>query len=321
MAEDRPYTWPTRPRVRRGHAPPSSISRSKPRRTVIRGNSADRLLSPLRRHWRWTVLGLLVAAVAAATRFAAVGVLPPSITLKAFARATGTTELVVGKNPSFTHSVPDTYFNNNPPRAYALADMVASPEVAKYVARAAGLPASKIGILGPLWTELQRTQAWATGPKRASQIIIEHHPYQISLNVQTESPPWAPVIDVNTRAPSTATAARLATAVGDGLNAYVRHLQAATGVPKPDRYDISQLVPVSVAPARTSQLASVGAFTFVAVFVLWCGIIIAVSSLARDLRDTAAVSKVRDVFDRSSDTGPPAVGNRFTRQPRHMHKL
>ena len=172
MAEDRPYTWPTRPRVRRGHAPPSSISRSKPRRTVIRGNSADRLLSPLRRHWRWTVLGLLVAAVAAATRFAAVGVLPPSITLKAFARATGTTELVVGKNPSFTHSVPDTYFNNNPPRRNALADMVASPEVAKYVARAAGLPASKIEASwarsGPSSSERKRGRRVRNAPVRSS---------------------------------------------------------------------------------------------------------------------------------------------------------
>ena len=69
-------------------------------------------------------------------------------------------------------------------RTYALADMVASPELAEYVARAAGLPASKIGILGPLWTDLWRSQQWASGPKRASQIIIENDPYHITIERQ-----------------------------------------------------------------------------------------------------------------------------------------
>jgi hypothetical protein len=246
--------------------------------------------------------------VAAGTRFVAIGVVPPSIKLKPFAHATASTELRLGKSQSFRHSVPDRYVWSLSPRAYALADMVASPEVAKYVARAAGLPAAKIGILGPLWTDLQRSQQWAPGPKRASQIIIENDPYHITVNSEAQSPPWSPVIDVDTQAPTTETAARLATAVAAGLSAYVLHLQTANGVPKPDRYDVSQLVPVSVAPARTSQLASVGAFTFVAVFVLWCGVVLALSSLMRDLRDTAAVSEVGDGLDRSSDSGPLLVG-------------
>ncbi len=139
---------------------------------------------------------------------------------------------------------------------------------------------------------------------------VPHHPGRPAARR-----PVPPVIDVDTQAPSTATAARLATAVGAGLSAYVMHLQTATGVPKPDRYDVSQLAPVSVAPARTSQLASVGAFTFVAVFVLWCAAVIALSSLARDLRDTAAASKVWDDLDRSSDKPAAAGGNRLTPQP------
>ena len=137
------------------------------------------------------------------------------------------------------HSIPDNYDNTLTPRAYALADMVASPGVAKYVARAARLPASKIGIMGPAWMDLQRVQAWATGPKRGSQIIIENDPYHITLDVPAALGTVTPVIDVNTQAPSTATAARLATAVGGALSAYVIHLQTASGVPKPDRYDVS----------------------------------------------------------------------------------
>ena len=165
--------------------------------------------------------------------------------------------------------------------------------------------------------ELWRSQQWASGPKRASQIIIENDPYHITLNVETQVAPWPPVIDVETQAPTTETAARLASAVGAGLSTYLRHLQA-TGVRERARYDVSQLVPVSVVPARTSQLANVGVFTFVAVFVLWCGVIVAVSSLSRDLRAVRAGSKVGPGFDRSSDSGRPLVGNRLTPQPPGM---
>ena len=61
-----------------------------------RGNAADRLLAPLRRHRGWTLLGLIVAVLATATRFAAIGVLPPSINMKPFPHATASTKLVLG---------------------------------------------------------------------------------------------------------------------------------------------------------------------------------------------------------------------------------
>src|SRR5262249_8356984 len=161
---------------------------------------------------RWTALGLFVAAVAAGTRFVAIGIVPPSIKLKHFGHATASTELVVDKIASLRHSVPDKY-GNLAKSAYALADMASSPEITKYVARAAGLPASRIGVMGPIWTELWRSQQWAPGPKRASQIILENDPYQITINHES-----SPVIDVETQAPNTETAARLATAVAAGLS-------------------------------------------------------------------------------------------------------
>ena len=142
--------------------------------------------------------------------------------------------------------------------------MVDSPEITEYVARAAGLPVSKIGILGPQWVELVRDQQFPSGPQRDRQITIENDPYQITIDQETTQPgegPGAgagpPVIDVETQAASTEVAARLASAVPAALHVYVQHLQASAGVPERDRYDVSQLVPVSVAPARNSQLGDV----------------------------------------------------------------
>ena len=280
----------------------------------------DGLLAPLRRHRRWTILGLVVALVAAVTRFAAIGILPPSIKAKPFAHATASTQVVLGVAAAFKHSLPDHYGQIYAARAYALADMAASPEVAGYVAKAAGLPVAKIGILGPLWTDLWRSQQWASGPKRASQIIIENDPYHITLSIEANAPPWPPVIDVATQTPSTATAARLASAVAAGLNAYVLHLQAANGVPAGRRYQVSQLAPVSVSPARKSPLVSLGVFTFAAVFVLWCAMLVAVSSLMRDLQARARRAKDEDGMDRSSHRGRLLVGADLRPLPERMYE-
>lgn len=289
---------------RRGDGSRSSKPRSKPRSGLSGRRSEDRLLAPLRRYWRWTALGLLVATAAAVTRFVAIGVVPPSLKLKTFGHATGSTELVVDQSKAFTHSLPDVYARRLPLKTYALAQIAASPEVAKYVAEAANLPVSKIGILGPVWRELWRSQQWASGPTRASQIIIESDPYHVTLNVETQEAPWPPVIDVVTQAPTTETAARLASAAGAGLSTYLRHLQA-TGVRERARYDVRQLVPVSVVPARTSQLANVGIFTLFAVFALWCGVIVAVSSLSGISAPSGADRKSR----------APLIVRRITERP------
>ena len=280
-----------------------------------RGSADNRLLGPLRSHRGWTLLGLIVAAVVAATRFAAIGILPPSIKMKPFAHATAITKVVLGETSSLGY--PKGWrepYSTLSTRAYSLAEMIYSPEITEYVARAAGLPASKIGILGPQWVELQRVQQFPSGPQRDRQIVIEKDPYQITIDQETTQPgegagagSGPPVIDVETQAPSTEIAARLASAVPAALDAYVENAQATAGVPEQDRYGVNQLGPVSVSPARKSQLADVGFFTFVAVFVLWCGAEIAFFSLVRDLRSTAATLEARGGSARWSYSG----GGRF----------
>jgi hypothetical protein len=315
MAGTRPTEWRLGAR-RYGHLRTGSTRGPGPR--SIRDIGDDRLLAPLRRHRGWTLLGLVVAAVAAATRFAAIGVLPPSIKIKPFAHADASTQVELTTTWSSAASNREPY-DPLSTQTYALADMVDSPEITRYVARAAGLPASKIGVLGPLWTELWRSQQWASGPQRDRQITIEKDPYQITINQESTLPgdgpgpgPGPPIIDVLTQAPTPETATRLAAAVAVGLSAYIQHAQATGGVPERDRYYVRQLVPVSVAPARASQLANVGLFTFLAVFVLWCGAEIAVSSLLRDLRAAAAASKVGAGTDRSSESGPFSTGTRWS---------
>jgi hypothetical protein len=244
--------------------------------------------------------------------------------MKPFAHASASTKVVLGASSSFGYGKnwrePYSALST---RTYALADMVDSPEITGYVAQAAGLPVSKIGILGPQWVELVRDQQFPSGPQRDRQITIEKDPYQITIDQETTQPgegPGAgagpPVIDVETQAATEQIAARLASAVPAALHEYLQHLQESAGVPERDRYDVSQVVPVSVAPPRKSQLGDVGVFTFFAVFVLWCGAEIAVFSLVRDLRTTETPSKGGGSAGRLSDSGPLLPGTPLKPQTR-----
>ena len=78
--------------------------------------------------------------------------------------------------------------------------------------------------------------------QRARQIVIENDPYHITISQEStlsgQGPgpgPGPPIIDIQTQAPSTEAAARLASAVPAGLSAYVQHLEAATGAQPPHR--------------------------------------------------------------------------------------
>ena len=129
--------------------------------------------------------------VATATRFVSIGMLPPSIKMKPFAHAQASTQVVLHESTSYG------YVNTEPysllsTRTYTLADIVDSPEVTDYIARAARLPVSKIAILGPQWVELTRDQQFPSGGQRERQITIEHDPYQITLAQETTEAGRAP---------------------------------------------------------------------------------------------------------------------------------
>jgi hypothetical protein len=258
------------------------------------------LLAELRRRPLWLAVGVLVAAAAAASQFATIGLLPPSVKFESIAHSIANTQLVVGQSSSLSlgqgPAAPDPFERAFPTRAIALADMVASPEISGYIARAASLPASQIAVDAPLWTQLPRDQQWATGEKRASQIVVEKDPYRITLNNAAAGP----VIDVTAQAPTSGAAVRLAQAVSVGLNTYLSSLQNATRTPAYARYDVSQSIPVTVTPARTSGLANVAIFTFIAIFVLWCGVLLAVSGVVRDVRFAKHRLKVPGPTERSS---------------------
>jgi hypothetical protein len=269
------------------------------------------LVAELFSHRRWLLLGVVVAVAAAASRFVAIGILPPSFKVRHLTHATANTELLVGKQYTYSAGYRDPYVNAVVPRAQALADMTASPEVRGYIARAAGLPSSQIAVDPPIWTDVERIQQWPTGERRSTQIVVEGAPYRIQLDAEG----YAPVLDVSTQAPTVAEAASLAAGVGKGLTAYLTHLEDSTGTPKADRYGISELGPVSASASGKSVPANVAGYTFAVVLFLWCGGMLFVAGIADNVRALRRRAKVSGGSDRSSRTRAPWPGTKDVQNP------
>lgn len=274
-------------------------------------NQTKGLLAELLSHRRWLLLGVFVAIAVAASRFVAIGLSPPSFKVRQLTHANASAELLVGKQYTYSAGYRDPYVNEVVPRAQALADMTASPELRGYIARAAGLPASQIAVDPPVWTDVERIQQWPTGERRSTQIVVEGAPYRVQLDAEG----YAPVLDVSAQAPTVAEAASLAAGVGKGLTAYLTHLENSTGTPTVDRYGISELGPVAASAAGKSVPANVAGFTFAVVLFLWCGGILFVAGISEDVRTLRRRAKVSGDPDRSSRTRAPWPGTTDVQNP------
>lgn len=247
----------------------------------------------LRRNWGWIAVGALVALLVAASRFGSVGVAPPSVHARSIGSATASTEITTKLSAAVEHDYRDRYSADVGTRSEILGDIAGSPALGKRIAMATGIPVSRLAIEPPPWADLQRAQQWATGEKRAVQLVSERDPYRIAMS----DDPSSPVVDVTAQAPTTATAARLAKAVAPALTRYLASLQAKAGTPALDRYEVTRLTPVRTIPSSKAQLINLAVFTFAAVFLLWCGAVLAVGRVVRDIRAIRA-AKVLDPLDR-----------------------
>ena len=165
MAEVRPHTWRPRRRCRARTCSRRRPSRSRPaagpdprqrRRPTARAASPTSALDRPRAARRRSRGGDAVRL-----RLGSFPRRSSSSRLRTRPRAPS---LLSAQEPSVHAQRSRQVSNELLPRArIALADMVASPEVAQYVARAAGLPASKIGILGPRWVRASAHAAVGDG--------------------------------------------------------------------------------------------------------------------------------------------------------------
>jgi hypothetical protein len=265
-------------------AHPRDLS-TPPTRPEPPARAARPLLHALGGRKLFMALGPVVAVVAAASSIAWIHFSPLAVGLKQVAFSTATTQFYVASRQSLSNTDvrPDLFSEH----AQALAQMMTSPELRGYIARAAAIPASRLAVDGPVANNLQRTQQEPTEQKRSSQILTEGDPYRLTL----DDDPATSVIAVTAQAPTEDGAIALADGAGSGLAQYVIALERKTGDAPADGVEISQLAPAVATPPRIGGEAQVAGFTFAVVLLVWWLLVQGGAKLITDLR--AGVREVR----------------------------
>jgi hypothetical protein len=277
----------------------------------MRPVASSRNPSRIRRCRWWLALGVLVAGLVTASNFGTLRLLPPSFRAKSPSYSTASMSILVGMPAESKQTLNPQSPRGLYERALTLGDLAGSPAILASTASFAGIRPSQLAVDEPLWSNLQRTQEWDTGPKRSTQILVEKDPYRITLTDDSQSP----IIYVTTQAPTPSGAARVATALTKALSEFVTSSQTAENVPADGRYDVTQLTPVTVHPGTGSELVSFAAFIFLSVFAVWCGAVVALCRLLDEIRNYKLGVKARGSQSRSLRTRPRRNSRRIAHRP------
>jgi hypothetical protein len=223
-------------------------------------------------------MGLPVAALAALTTLFTVSILPPSVHKTQVAYSIASSELYLNAPTGPSAAPALTYYYGLPQWSEVLAEEMTSPELHSAIARAAGIPANKLAIDGPIAYDLQRTQQEPTGEKRSTQLLTEGDPYRIELDTNVDFA----AIGLSARAPSPAAAFKLVHASTRALQQYLLRAEEAAGTRPALRLVVDQLAPTVLAGGSAGHTMT--AMVFVIVFLLWTGLVVLVAKLWRELR-------------------------------------
>jgi hypothetical protein len=155
-------------------------------------------------------------------------------------------------------------------RATVLANFMASPTIIDLIAKRVGLNGFQIYAAGPVNPNQPRAVIEPTELKRNVQVTGESNPYRMEFL----NDPTLPTIGINTQAPTTRMAIALANASVSALQQYVDGLETIGHTPLRSRVvvrPLGQAIGGVVDPGISKKLA---AMIFIAIFVLWCGIVL-----------------------------------------------
>lgn len=263
----------------------------------------------LLRLWKlrlWLGLGVLLAGAAA---FGSVA------TSHSTVYASAQTQLLVDSPDSAlaNASIDLTGYLN---RAGAFARMMTSNEALQYIGKAAGIPGSEIDATGPI--EINGLPSVTHAPVAIvnGQDVAAPAIYKLSF-VQN---PSLPTVEVYADAPTTGQAIALANGAVTGFSSFINQLNA-NNVPQSQRVEIRQLGQASGGMVDASASKSTALLVFVAIFGLWCWIILFASSLKGNLRaarqGVADPQAVADPFVVATDPllpiASPAIADKLVR--------
>ncbi len=179
-------------------------------------------------------------------------------------------------------------------RAAVYASFMTNPAVLGMIGKQVGLSGEQLYAAGPA-LGATRTEQEPTAAKRNVQITGETRPYRLTF----ESHETLPTITINTQAPTTAMAIGLANASVAALGSYVEREELRDKVPASARVVVQQLGPPHGGVVDSGISKSLAAMVFLAVFAVWCALMLLALRFRETWRQSAVVEQ--DTLEAASE--------------------
>jgi hypothetical protein len=217
----------------------------------------------------WVAIGLLLAVSAAAAS---------EKLANSTVYSSASTQMLVD-SPSSALANSRTDLAGYIARANVFASLMTSDEALQYIGRASGIPGNLIDVNGPVGVNGAAGATHAAVRIGDGKNLPASPRYKLSL---TQNPDL-PTVDVYADAPTTGQAVALADGAVTGLAQFVQALDG-TNVPPAKRIEIRKLGDATGSVVDPGAGKKITVIVFVAVFAIWCVLVLFVARLLSDLR-------------------------------------
>lgn len=185
-------------------------------------------------------------------------------------------------------------------RANLIANLMAEGVVKDAIAKRAGLKPDD--LQGVAQTTTSSGSGAAATPKSFG---AEDHVLTTRV-IMTVEGDQLPIIDIETQAPTTAEAAKLANASVEGLKDFLNSKAATEQVPEAQRLRFSSLGPAQAGELRRGPGVPIAIIATLFVFFGGCAVMLVVLALARGWRAVEEEEYLSEVFDEDPFDPPPS---------------
>ena len=230
---------------------------------------------------RMVAIGVLVAAIAAILSVYRLDGL--GLKTRGLQHSSASTRALVDTSASALGDVSQS-FEGLQARAAVYANFMASPVFLNMIGQRVGIAGDRIYAAGPVNPLVPRIVQEPTAVERNVEITGETTPYRLNFSSEQN----LPTVGIYAQAPTTKQAVQLADAAVSSLEQYVSSVGTADHVPDASRVVIRQLGEANGGVADGGISKKLALMVFVAVFLLWC-VLILVASRFRETWSASAV--------------------------------
>jgi hypothetical protein len=259
------------------------------------------IVRELVRRWPLLVVGVLVAAVAAVSSVYRLE--GTKLKARSLQHSSATTQVLVDTPSSVLGNISQSLEPLNT-RAEVYANFMASPAVLKLIGEQTGISGEQLYAAGPVNANEPRVVQEPTALKRNVEITGETAPYRLNFESQAN----LPTITINSQAPTTKQAVRLANAGAVSLQQYVTSLENANRISAHSRVTIRQLGSAHGAVVNGGISKALATIVFLVVFIFWCVFVLAATRFRKNWRASAVLTQAWDPENREDQYGHVADG-------------